>query len=98
MAIKWSAVKVSEAIDELDQLIDALGMTLWQVREKAQELRQIPNLPGYIDNPTTSMPWRVANFYEYMKGYIERMRQLIPADALKAERESQKYGSKQSLV
>ena len=98
MPIRWSAVKVSEATDELDQLIDALGMKLWQVREKAQELRQIPKLPGYIDQPTDSMIWKVANFYEYLKGYIERMRQRIPADALEKERESLKYGSQQSLV
>jgi len=96
--IKWSAVKVSEATDELDQLIDALGMKLWQAREKAQELRQIPNLPGYIDQPTASIILKVANFHEYLKGYIERMRQRIPADALEKERESLKYGSQQSLV
>jgi hypothetical protein len=77
--IKWSAVKVSEAIDELDQLVDALGLTLWQVREKAQELRQIPNIPGYIDQPANSMFWKVANFYEYLKGYIERIIVVITA-------------------
>ena len=98
MPIKWSAVKVSEATDELDQLVDTLGMSLALIREKAKDIRQIPNIPGYIDDPTASMTWKVANFYEYLKGYIERMRQRIPADALEKERKQARYGSQQSLV
>jgi len=96
--IKWSAVKVSEATDELDQLVDALGMSLALIREKAKDIRQIPNIPGYIDDPTASMTWKVANFYEYLKGYIERMRQRIPADALEKERKALEYGNQQSLM
>jgi len=98
MPIKWSAVRVSEAVDEIEELTKSMGATLWQIREKAQELRQIPSLPGYIDQPTATMTFKVDNFNGYLKGYIERIRNLIPKDALEDERKALEYGSQQSLI
>jgi len=96
--IRWSAVKVSETVDEVEELMKSMGATLWQIREKAQELRRIPNLPGYIDQPTVTMTSKVDNFNSYMKGYIERIRNLIPKEALEGERKALEYGSQQSLI
>jgi len=98
MPIKWSALKVSEAVDEVEELMNSIRPTLWRMREKAQELRRIPNLPGYIDQPTASMTFKVDNFNSYMKGYIERIRERIPKDALKDERKALEYGRQQSLI
>ena len=98
MPIKWSAVKVSENVDEVDQLIDALGMTFDLIREKARDIKRIPNLPGYIDQPTNTLAWKVENFEGYLKGYVERIRNLIPQDALEEERKAMEYGSQQSLI
>ena len=98
MPIRWSAVKVSETVDEVEELMKSMGATLWQIREKAQELRRIPNLPGYIDQPTVTMTSKVDNFNSYMKGYIERIRNLIPKEALEGERKALEYGSQQSLI
>ena len=98
MSIKWSAVKVSEAADELDQLMDALGMTLDLIREKARDIKRIPNLPGYIDQPTNTLAWKVDNFEDYLKAYIQRIRKLIPAEALKEELRALEYGKPQSLI
>jgi len=44
------------------------------------------------------MAWKVENFKDYMKGYIERIRKLIPEDALEDERKAREYGSQQSLI
>lgn len=98
MPIRWSAVKVSETVDEVEELMKSMGATLWQIREKAQELRRIPNLPGYIDQPNVTMTSKVDNFNSYMKGYIERIRNLIPKEALEGERKALEYGSQQSLI
>jgi len=98
MPIKWSAVKVSEAMDEVEQLLNSITPTLWRIREKATEIRAIAHLPGYIDQPTSTMAWKVENFKDYMKGYIERIRKLIPEDALEDERKAREYGSQQSLI
>jgi len=78
--------------------MNAIRPTLWRIREKAQELRQIPNLPGYIDQPTASMTFKVDNFNNYIKGYIQRIRDQIPKDALEEERKTLEYGNQQSLI
>ena len=97
MAIKWSAVKVSEKVDEIEELMNSIKPTMWRIREKAEELRRIPNLPGYIDQPTATMTFKVDNFNSYMKGYIQRICDHIPKDALE-ERKAREYGSQQSLI
>jgi len=98
MPIRWSTVKVSEKLDEVEELMNSIRPTLWQIREKAQELRQIPNLPGYIDQPTATMTFKVDHFNDYMKGWVERIHNLIPKEALEDEHKAMKYGSQQSLV
>jgi hypothetical protein len=98
MPIRWSAVKVSEEVDEIEELMNSIRPTLWRMREKVEELRRIPNLPGYIDQPTVTMTSKVDNFNTYMKGYIERIRNLIPTEALEEERKALEYGSQQSLI
>ncbi len=98
MPIKWSAVRVSDNVDEIEELMNSIRPTLWRIREKAEELRRIPNLPGYIDQPAATMTFKVDNFNDYMRGYVERIRNLIPTDTLKKEQKTQEYGSQQSLV
>ena len=98
MPIRWSTVKVSEEVNEIEELMNSIRPTLWRMREKAEELRGIPNLPAYIDQPTVTMTSKVDNFNSYMKGYIERIRNLIPKDVLEEERKALEYGSQQSLI
>ena len=89
---------MSDAADEVEELFSSITPTLWRIREKAEELRRIPNLPGYIDQPTATMTFKVDNFNGYMKGYVERIRNLIPKEALEDERKAMEYGSQQSLI
>jgi hypothetical protein len=98
MPIRWSTVKVSEEVDEIEELMNSIRPTLWRMREKAEELRRIPNLPGYIDQPTVTMTSKVDNFNNYVKGYIQRIRDHIPKEALEEERKASEYGSQQSLI
>jgi hypothetical protein len=98
MPIRWSTVKVSKTADEIEELMNSIRPTLWRIREKAEELRRIPNLPAYIDQPTTTMTFKVENFNNYMKGCVERIRNLIPDGALEEERKAMEYGSQQSLM
>jgi len=96
--IRWSTVRVSEEVNEIEELMNSIRPTLWRIREKAGELRRIPNLPGYIDQPTATMTNKVDNFNGYLKGYIERIRNLIPKDALEEENKALEYGRQQSLI
>ena len=98
MPIRWSALRVSEDVDDIEELFNSITPTLWRMREKAEELRRIPNLPGYIDQPTATMTFKVDNFNSYMKGYIQRIRDHIPQEALQDERKALEYGSQQSLI
>jgi len=98
MPIRWSTLRVSQNVDEVEELFNSITPTLWRMREKAEELRQIPNLPGYIDQPTATMTFKVDNFNGYMKGYIQRIRDHIPKDTLEEERKAREYGSQQSLI
>jgi hypothetical protein len=98
MSIKWSALRVSQDVDDIEELFNSITPTLWRMREKAEELRRIPNLPGYIDQPTVTMTFKVDNFHSYMKGYIQRIRDHIPKEALEDERRAMEYGSQQSLI
>jgi len=98
MPIRWSALRVSEDVDDIEELFNSITPTLWRIRQKAEELRRIPNLPGYIDQPTATMTFKVDNFNSYMKGYIQRIRDHVPKDALEEERKAREYGSQQSLI
>jgi hypothetical protein len=98
MPIKWSTIRVSQNADEIEELMNSIKPTLWRIREKAEELMRIPNLPGYIDQPAATMTFKVDNFNNYMKGYIERIRNLIPKEALEEERKATEYGSQQSII
>jgi len=44
------------------------------------------------------MTSKVDNFNNYVKGYIERIRDLIPKEALEEERKAIEYGSQQSII
>jgi hypothetical protein len=96
--IRWSTVRVSRNADEVEELMGSIRPTLWLIREKAEELRRVPHLPGYIDQPTATMTFKVDNFNNYMKGYVERIRNLIPEEALEEERKAMEYGSQQSII
>ena len=98
MPIRWSPVRVSRNADEVEELMNSIKPTLWWMREKAEELRRVPNLPGYIDQPAAAMTFKVDNFNNYMKGYIQRIRDHIPKDALEEERKAMEYGSQQSII
>ena len=98
MPIRWSTVKVSEEVNEIEELMNSIRPTLWRMREKAGELRRIPNLPGYIDQPAYMMTDKIGRFKDSMKGYVERIRNLIPKEALEEERKALEYGSQQSLI
>jgi hypothetical protein len=80
--VRWSAIRVNQSADEIEELMNSIRPTLWRIREKAEKLRRIPNLPGYIDQPTVTMTSKVDNSNAYMKGYVERIRKLVPKEAL----------------
>jgi len=97
MPIRWSAVKVSEAMDEVEAQISLADQFFAEARKKANEARKIPNLPQYIDHRLIGLISEIERI-DRIKDRIQSVRKDIPDGAIEAERESQKYGSQKSLI
>jgi len=97
MPIKWSAVKVSEAMDEVEAQVKLAEAFFAEAKTKATEARHIPSLPGYLDQRLCRVIDQIERI-DNVKSAITSVRESIPSDAIEAERDRGKYGSKQSLM
>ena len=97
MPIKWSVVKVSEAMDDVERQINLAGSFLAEAKVKATEARRIANLPQYLDQRLAHLISQIERI-DNIKGSIEAVRNAIPDGAIGAERERLKNGSQQSLI
>ena len=111
MPIKWNALKVSEAADRIEELINQAAEPLEQARNVAKEAKELPNLPQYIEQGFTGILGEIERVtggehsfgdHEHYDGSIkraiDRVRGDIPKDALQADQVSRKHGSTQSLI
>ena len=110
MPIKWSALKVSEAADMIEEFLSQAAEPLEQARIVALEARKIDNLPQYIEQGLNSVlaeiervtggevSWSKEHQDGSIKRAIDRLRGDIPKDALQSDQVTQKYGSTQALV
>ena len=97
MPIKWSAVKVSEAMDEVEQQVQLADQFITEAKTKAREAKKIANLPQYMEHRINRLIDQL-NRMEYIKDAITTIRNDIPDGAIETERKRAKYGSQQSLV
>ena len=96
MAIKWSALKVSEAMDEVEHQVCLADSFIAEARDKTEQARNIANLPEYMHRRLI----RVVTLLERMesvKGAIKAVRDDIPEQDLAEERELAQYGSQPGL-
>ena len=97
MPIRWSTLKVSEAMDMAEEFVKEADLPLFQAKIVATEARKIANLPEYMDDRLFRLITQIERI-DNVKGAITSVRKAIPDGAIEAERESLKYGSQQSLV
>jgi len=97
MAIKWSAVKVSEAMDDVERQVTLAEDFIAEAKAKAEEARKIANLPQYMEQHLISLLSQLERI-DRVKLAIESVRKDIPDGAIEAERKILSYGSQQSLV
>jgi len=104
--IRWSALKVSEAADRIEEHFNQAVEPLEQARTVAQEARRIANLPQYIDQHLTRIiseidraiggsQWEPVG---RIRAGVKSIRDDIPSGAVEEDQVSQKYGSTQALV
>jgi len=97
MPIKWSAVRVSEAMDEVERQINLAESFLSEAKVRAEIARKIADLPQYIDQRIIRLICDIERI-DNVRSSIEAVRQSIPDGAIEAEREHIKNGSQQSLI
>ncbi|MBA7648478.1 hypothetical protein ES703_56264 [subsurface metagenome] len=97
MPIKWSAIKVSEAMDEVEQQVLLADQFIAEAKTKAEAAKHIANLPQYMEQRLNRLIDQLGRM-EYIKGAIKAIRDDIPDGAIEAERGSTKHGSTQSLM
>ena len=106
MPIKWSALRVSEAADMIEEYLNQAVEPLEQIKVVAQEARHIPNLPEYIsqylvriegevDRAIGGTSWEPVGRY---RANLEALRKAIPEGATEAEQEQAERGAQMSLV
>ena len=106
MPIKWSALKVSEAADMIEEFLNQAAKPLEQAMIVAREARKLDNLPQYVDQDFTQIICKIEDCLGgtqfrpdgWFKATVERIRKDLPSGAVKADENKAKYGSQQSLV
>ena len=98
MAIKWSAVEVSEAMDKVEAEVNKAMPFLEMARTIAQEARRISNLPQYINQRLLRLDYLVAGTKSELKNCIDSVRASIPDGAIEAERQATKNGKTEKLM
>jgi len=98
MPIKWSAVRVSEAMDKAELQLTCAQPFVDQALATVQEARRIPNLAGYMDDRLARVEWDIKEKFNRIKGSIESVRKAMPEGAIEAEQEAGKHGTTQSLI
>ena len=97
MPIKWSAVEVGEAMDDVEGQINLAEAFLAEAKGKAKATRNIAALPQYLSQRLTRLICDIERI-DNVRSTIEAVRQSIPNGAIEAERERLKNGSQQSLI
>jgi hypothetical protein len=106
MPIKWSPLKVNEAMDMVEEYINRSVEPLEQARIVAREALKIPNLPQYvtqhfmriigdIDQTIGGSQW---NPKGRLKAGIQSVRDCLPKDSIEDEKKKLESGSQLSLV
>ena len=87
MPIRWSAVEVAEAMDEVEVLLDQAEPFLAEAETRAGKATGIHNLPEYISQRVHRLIFTIED-RRRMPTAVSGVRNAIPEDALAAERQS----------
>ena len=106
MPVKWSALKVNEAMDMAEEFIGQAVEPLEQARIVAREARNIPNLPQYVDQHLLRIIGEIdraigGSQWEpvgRLKAGIQSVRDSLPDRAVEEEKKRLESGSQLSLV
>ena len=97
MPIKWSALRVSEAMDMVEEFISQADEPLDQAKIVANEARNIVNLPQYLDQRLVRLIIDIERI-DYIRNSINAVRRDLPDEAIESEKKSASHGRQPVLV
>jgi hypothetical protein len=97
MPIKWSALRVSEAMDMVEEFINQVGEPLEQAKSITNEARNIANLPQYLDQRLLRLITDIERI-DYIMNSINAVRNDLPEGAVEAEKKLESHGRQPILV
>ena len=97
MPIKWNALRVSEAMDMVDEFVNQAAEPLEQAKLVASEARSIPNLPQYLDQRLIRLMIDIERI-DSIRNSIKAVRSDLPIEAIEAEKKSESHGRQPALV
>ena len=96
MPIKWSPLKVSQAMDEMEHQVCLAEGFINEAKARAEEARKIPNLPQYMETRLISLINHIERLNR-INYAIEAIRRDIPEQDLAEEQKLAEYGSQSGL-
>ncbi len=97
MPIKWSPLRVSEAMDMVEEFVNQAAEPLEQAKIVASEARNIANLPQYLDQRLVRLIIDIERI-DYIRNSINAVRNDLPDGAVETETKSESYGQQPALV
>jgi len=97
MPIKWRAVRVSEAMDQVESQVNLADQFIAEAKVKAEEAKKIANLPQYMEQRFNRLIDQLERM-DNIKGVIKAVREDIPDGAIEEEQKSTRHGTTQSLI
>lgn len=103
--IRWSALSVNKAMDEVATQIEAIFEPLWRADRMMKEAMEIPNLPDYMKSSLIGVEAEIHNITGYdlqrhgsrLLNSIARVRRDIPEGSIEAEQNATKHGKTEKL-
>ena len=90
MPIRWSALQLAEAVDEIERVIAQAEPFLAEAEKKTRRALGIPSLPEYMAERLRRLEFLVGRNLQDATGMTAKVREHIPKDAIEAERHSGK--------
>ena len=97
MPIKWSALRVNEAMNMVEEFVNQAAEPLEQAKLVANEARSIPNLPQYLDQRLIRLVIDIERI-DSIRNSVKAVRSDLPDRAVEAERKSESHGRQPALV
>jgi hypothetical protein len=97
MPIKWSPLRVSEAMNMVEEFVNQAAEPLEQAKIVVNEARNITNLPQYLDQRLVRLIIDIERI-DYIRTSINAVRNDLPEGAIEAEKKVESHGRQPALV